>query len=539
MHHDSGDAQQFILSGDPSMSSGRAEDDSETTGSQAPTEAGDDSVARPKIRFSNALSWSYVLTSTRLAMTLLVSLVLARLLGPEAFGLVAMGLAFIAFIELLAKQGLSNAIIQQVDLRIAHFQAAFWLIAVAILVLTPLAMLSSAWWAAINETPRLHPVLLWLSLLVPLKGLAVVPEAQLMRAMDFRALAIRAFVATAIGGMVGIIAALLGAGVWALVAQQLTMAAIELALVWQLSNWLPQLRFEKQRAKELLGFSSKITLASFAVYLERQADSLLIGLFFGPVIVGLYRMANRLASVARELASGAVRSTYLPELARFEDDREAFLARSLELLRISMLLALPLLGALVSLARPILGILGDEWLPALVALQMLAIAMAFGCVTQYAGPLLQAIGRPGLFATTSAVTATLSVAAFLSAGLLTTDGDSAAQVTLVAGARAGAILVGLVLVILPVLQRVVGIRPSAFLRTVAPTVLATSIGVGAAFATRAGTRKVWPGSDLADIATSGTLYALAVTGVLVLTEPLVQRGCRALVRRMKSKDDQH
>ena len=93
--------------------------------------------------FSRALSWSYALTGSRVVVSLLVSLVLARLLGPEPFGLVAMGLAFIAVVELLVKQGLTATIVQRVDLRPSHLDAAFWMTVATIVLLTPVALIAS------------------------------------------------------------------------------------------------------------------------------------------------------------------------------------------------------------------------------------------------------------------------------------------------------------------------------------------------------------------------------------------------------------
>lgn len=498
---------------------------------QGPSQPDEQAVGRPTGRFSHALSWSYVLTGSRLVVTLVVSLVLARILGPEAFGLVAMGLAFVAFVELLVKQGLSATIIQRRDLHKRHLDAAFALIIAAITVLTPTVLIASGWWAGVNGTPGLQPILLWLSLLLPLKGLAVVPEALLARDLQFRSLALRAGVATFVGGMVGVIAAVLGAGVWSLVAQQLTMATIELWFVWQLGSWRPRARFDPGSARELLGFSSSMTLASFAQFLERQADSVLIGVFFGPVVVGLYRMAARLVGVATQLASGAVRATFLPELSRFEHDRAAFVSRAFELLRISTLLAIPLLGGLVVVARPALSILGEEWLPALPAVQLLAVMGALSALSLFTGPILQAMGRPGLLAGVTTITGLASVGAFAGAGLLVSVDDPAQQVTAVAAARTLGMGATFLLVFLPLLARVVGIGPKSVARAVAPATAAALTGVAVVSMAGSAAGDIWPASSVGDLFLSGSLYLGATLGVLLLLEPLTRRIGSRLVGR--------
>ncbi|TVR19993.1 MAG: lipopolysaccharide biosynthesis protein [Nitriliruptor sp.] len=484
-----------------------------------PGAQGDTAIDRPTASFGKALSWSYVLTTSRVAITLVISLVLARILGPEAFGLVAMGLAFVAFVELLVRQGMMPAIVQRPGLTPSHLDAAFWMTLGAAFVLTPIVLALSGWWAAVNDAPELGPLLRWLSILIVLKGLSVVQEAQIIRSLNFRVLAIRTSSATFVGGAAGIAAAVMGAGVWALVIQQLVTASLETALIWTMSEWRPRLRFQRNRAAELLGFSGTTALATLAVYLQKQADALLIGLFFGPLVTGLYRMAARLVGLGLEVASGALRSTFLPELSRFQDDREAFLDRTVEILRLSALLAIPLLGGLAAVSAPLLGLLGEDWLPAVHAVQLMAMLAALHSIAIFTGPILQADGQPGAFAWLTWVTGLLSVATLVGAGLLIPTTEAERTVTLLAAARTVVLGTGFVVIVVPVLSRRVGLSPRRLLGAVLPAMLAAAAGFAAVFAARDHGLPPWPQQPLLDLLASGGLAVVTMAGTLLVIEP--------------------
>jgi O-antigen/teichoic acid export membrane protein len=501
----------------------------------APDTDDDRPIDRPAASYRKALSWSYVLTSSRTAFTLLTSLVLARILGPEAFGLVAMGLAFVAFVDLLVRQGLIPAIVQRPDLTPSHLDAAFWITTSAAFALTPVVIAASGWWANANDTPDLAPVLRWLSLLIILHSAAVVPEARIIRSMDFRVLAIRTSTATLVGGIAGIIAALLGAGPWALVVQQLVTASLSTFLIWTMTDWRPKFRFRAERARELLGFSGSTALASVAVYLQRSADALLIGLFFGPLVTGLYRMAARLVSIALEVASGALRQTALPELSRFQGDHDAFLDRIVEIVRLSGLLAIPLLGGLVATSAPLLGLLGEEWLPAVQALQLMAVLAAVQTVGIFTGPMLQAAGHPGVFAWLTWATALLSVTTFVGSGLLITSTDPARQITLLSAARTVVMGLGYVLIVVPVLNAKIALRPRRLLAAVLPALLASGGGIAVVSAARELSFIPWPSQPLLDLLASGSLALVTMMGLLFALEPKAREYAQVARNRLGAK----
>ena len=262
------------------------------------------------------MGWAYAMDTGARLLSTLVTFVVAALLGPDEFGLVALALVYVMFIEMLQRQGMSSALVQREDLDRDHLDAAFWTITGLSLVLTAASLGLSGWSADMNGTPRLQPVIIWMSALLPTQGLILVQEAILRRDMSFRPLAVRNTIASVIGGLLGVVAAFLGLGVWALVIQQLGTALAKLGLLWSVTDWRPRFRFSTSHLRDLLSFSTGSFLTSIGVFVNNQADGLFVGMFFGPAAIGLYRFAQRMMTqvLALSLAGPSMVSVALPAL---------------------------------------------------------------------------------------------------------------------------------------------------------------------------------------------------------------------------------
>jgi O-antigen/teichoic acid export membrane protein len=425
--------------------------------------------------FLGVLRWSFAMESGRQLVSLAVSFVIAAVLGPKAYGLVAMAMTYVLFVELIQQQGLSAALVQRKDLTQRHADTAFWMVVGSSGVLTIVSVVLSGWWASANRLPELQPVIMALSALVPIHALVVVQEALLRRQMRFRALAIRTFLALVAGAVSGLAGAFLGWGVWALVAQQLTQAVVALVALWGVSGWRPRFAFSAGCAGELFGFSSGSFLSGLAVFVNKRADALLIGLFFGPIVVGLYRFAMRLVEFLVQATSRSFQSIALSELAPFQSDLPQLQHRLRRMLELSVGVALPALGVLAGCAAPVVALLGDQWLAAVDVLRVLAIVGVVWAVTLLDGIVLQALGRPHIQAVISWLAAAVSAASFVVAALVVRGLPMAEQALGVAVARAlvyGSLIVAIHLV---VLRRFVGLPVTTVLRMhVAPITAAVT-----------------------------------------------------------------
>lgn len=480
----------------------------------------DDAVA-PSVRtFSQAVKWSYVMDGGRQVMTTAITFVLARTLGPEAFGVAAMAIVYVFFIEMLQRQGLSSAIIQRKDLRGAHLDTAFWAVLGVSMVLTGLSLALAGWWASVNDLPELRNVVIFLSLLIPIKGLVIVQEAIMRREMDFRSLALRTNVAVLVAGIVAVIMALAGAGVWALVVQQLLSAFVGLLLLWGLSSWRPRRTFSRAAFRDLIGFSSLSFVATIAVFIGARADALLIGLFFGPKAAGLYYFATRLVTMITDLAARALQGAALPELSRHQGNSKVFVERTLTIISTTSLAAIPLLALLAGGSIDVVGLLGeDEWGPASTVLRILALSGAFRALTMFIGPALLAIGRPGRVAQLSWLSAAVSAGAFVTTGLALRDEGLTTQVVGLAAARAGVHALFALIYMLQI-SHLLEVRRLNIVRAIIPSAFSSLVGFVVMIVIHPFLSAV---PLLIRLGVEGTAGALVIGACLLRFDPLAKR----------------
>jgi O-antigen/teichoic acid export membrane protein len=487
--------------------------------------------SRPTSRrsFAHAVKWSYVLDGGRQFSTLLITFVLAGIVGPGAYGTIAMATVFIMFVQTIVGQGMTPAIIQRRDLQASHLDTAFWMVASTSGLLFLATVSSAGWWADVNRLKELDDVIIALSPVVLMKGLVVVQEARLRRDMRFRELALRTNVAVLAGGLVGIGGAIAGWGVWALVAQQLTTALLEVAILWAISGWRPGFRFSSQAARDLLSFSASGSLTSLAVFANARVDALLIGLFFGPIAVGLYRLASRAVDAVVDLTVKALQAVALPELSRLQDEPAHFSQRCLGIVKLSSLLSLPALGALFAAADSVMAVVGKEWGPAAPVLRLLCLAGAARALLLLIGPMLQALGRPHLLAVLAWLSAALSAAAFLVAGWLVDDSPQADQV-LGMGISKAALWMGVFLTMyLTILCRICRIPGVKLVTTLSPGIVATAAGAGAGvFTSSLGS----PGLLMGLV--SGSTAAVVTACILLYLDRQFLGEARKLLRQITS-----
>jgi O-antigen/teichoic acid export membrane protein len=302
-----------------------------------------------------------------------VFIVLARLLDPHAFGIVALASVFVVLISLLVESGFGEALIQRRELTRTDLDTAFWAnnalsVSFALLVLVGADLLSTPF-----GEPQLAPVLRVLSLVFLCSALASVPQAILRRDLRFRALTIRTIAATTGGGIVGVAMAAAGAGVWSLVGQMIATAVIGTTTLWRTCSWRPGLAVSRQSLTELTSFSAKVLGERLAFFTSRRADDLLIGLVLGPVALGLYAAAYRLLLLFTELVIWTIEGVAFPLLSRLQHDAERAKRAFYTITELCCGLAIPSFLALAVLAPEIIRVtLGPGWDASIPVMQVLA-----------------------------------------------------------------------------------------------------------------------------------------------------------------------
>lgn len=340
--------------------------------------------------------------------------VLSRLLEPEAFGLVALAAAFIAFVHLFQDQGFGDALVQRAEVEPEHLDTAFWTSLLMGLLLMSVSIVAADPIAAFFGEPQLAAIIRWMSLGFVLAGLRSTQQALLRRDLHFRALTTRALTETAAGAIAGIAAAALGLGVWSLVIQTLVTGVVGTAVLWRVSNWRPGRRVSRQHFNDLFGFGINMVGANVLNFFNRRFDDLLIGYFLGPTALGYYAVAYRLLLIMTDLFTGVTTSVAMPAFARLQNDpvrlrRAFFLATEL-----TSLVAFPAFFGVMVLAPELIPLLyGAKWAPSVPVMQILALIGILHSVLYFHATLVIACGKSAWRLRISFMNATANVTGFL------------------------------------------------------------------------------------------------------------------------------
>lgn len=484
----------------------------------------------PEPTIRKSLSWAVVLSWGQRMWATLFTILLAAILGPEAYGIVAMALVYVAVMELVLEQGFLTTIVQRENLERAHLDTTFWLNVASCVLLAAVSFALAGWWAGVNDTPELADVIRVLSVTVIFSGLTIVQQAYLQRQLEFRKLAIRANAAALAGGIAGLVLALNDAGVWALVAQHLVSGIVALVLLWAVSDWRPTFSFSRSHARELLSFTSGVFLANIGGFVNRRSDTLLMGLFFAPAVVGIYRLADRIVDAILELTMRPVGLVSLPHFSQVQRDHEALRSMVSTFIRIAMLTTLPVLLVVAACSDYVLAVIGPEWEVGADALKLLCIVGIVKGLVHFTGPLLFAVAKPFFRATMLWFLAGVSVVTVVVVGALLSSDGAEEQLVGMSGARALVSLLVVVPLNLLIIYRVAGLSPTTFLPWLwAPL----SAGIASILAVEGLTRS-GALDDLAPFLALVVSFAVALgvaLALMVALEPrvrdLLRRGARS------------
>ncbi len=303
------------------------------------------------------------------------TVVLARLLTPADFGLVAMVTAITGLAVAFADLGLSEATIQCQEINYDQVSTLFWInVAIGLtLTLATAALAPVLVW--FYREPRLKDVTLVLSLTFLIGGLKVQHDALLRRQMKFSSLAIRDVASYSVAVPVAIIMAWRGAGYWALVGFPLTLSLTRMALSWLMVRWIPGLPRRDAKVGSMIAFGGHVA-ASYLIYnMNRSADNVLIGWYWGAGPLGLYSRAYNLLMLPMRQLSAPIGSVLVPAFSRLQHDPERFARYYLRAINLVMWMSAPLFGFLLVAAEPVIVLtLGNQWRQAAPVFQILAIS---------------------------------------------------------------------------------------------------------------------------------------------------------------------
>lgn len=298
----------------------------------------------------------------KMALQIGSTIVLARLLTPEDYGLVGMVKAVTGFIELFKHLGLNTATIQKAEINHSQVSTLFWINIGVSVFLAGLTALLAPLIASFYNEPRLIPIMIVLAFGYIFSGIGTQHYALVSRQMRYRTLAINDMSSLVIGIIVAIIAAWFGAQYWALILMNLTIALISSIGIWLVSGWRPGLPHWNSEIKTMLAFGGGLTGSNIVSYLSSNIDNILIGKYWGAEELGLYTRAYQLLVLPLFSINGTIRNVAINTLSRLVDSPQRFRTVYLRILEKVIMLAMPLVALLLITSDwLVLIVLGPQW----------------------------------------------------------------------------------------------------------------------------------------------------------------------------------
>jgi len=326
------------------------------------------------------------------------TIVLARLLTPQDFGLIAMVTVITGFVAMFKDMGLSMATIQKNKINHGQISTLFWIntaFGFALALLTIALAPAIAWF---YDEPRLTRITVALAAAFILGGLTVQHQALLRRHMRFVRLGVIEVVGLLVGVATAIVAVWRGAGYWSLVFMQLAMAGTIAVGVWAASGWRPGWHCRASGVRSMLAFGRDITGFNIINYFARNSDKILVGRFCGSGVLGLYNKAYTLLMLPISQIRGPLTSVAVPALSRLQGDSKRYTSYYTKLILLLSFISMPLIVFLAICSRSIIHLLlGEQWLGASRIFQILAITAFIQPVWSTVGLVLLSLGQSGRF----------------------------------------------------------------------------------------------------------------------------------------------
>lgn len=346
----------------------------------------------------HALKWSFLSEIASKAIQPLVFVILARLLTPEDYGVVAAAIMVISFSQIFWDAGMSKAIIQFQGDRTAAANAAFWINNVlGVVVAGVVVVISGIVSDKIFHDPRVALVLQVMALQVVLSALVSIHTALLQKDMRFKHLFWVRLATVAIPGLVSIPLAWYGMGYWALVAGTLAGQVIQVVILWKTSPWKPRFSFDVPMAKQLARFGGWVAATGLLAWFYLWADSLIVGMYLGSHELGLYRTGNAFVMMIFGFLFGPMMPVLYSYLSGIQDNREHVKEVLLKVVRVISLISIPL-GIFLYLSAQLVAdfVFGENWRGVGIVIGVSALTHGLAWLVGVNGEVYRVLGRPNI-----------------------------------------------------------------------------------------------------------------------------------------------
>lgn len=342
--------------------------------------------------------WSTIDRFSALGVQFVVSIIMARLLTPDDYGLIGMLGIFLAVANSLIDSGFSQALIQKQDRTDVDNSTVLFFNIVVGIFLYLILFVSAPLISRFYEEPLLTPLTRVIGISLIINSFSVVQKALFTIRIDFKTQTKASFTAAIISGIIGIVSAYSGVGVWALVIQQLINYTINVVLLWIYGKWKPLLVFSIESFKSLFSYGSKLMLSSLINTLWHNIYSLVIGKVFTKTSLGYYSRAYHFAELPSSTLTTVMQRVTFPIMCQVQDDKERFVLIFRRFLRVSAFIIFPVMMFIAGISKPmIIVLLGEKWKYCATLLTIISFAAMWYPVHAINLNPISALGRSDLF----------------------------------------------------------------------------------------------------------------------------------------------
>ncbi|TWV15131.1 lipopolysaccharide biosynthesis protein [Bacteroidaceae bacterium HV4-6-C5C] len=351
-----------------------------------------------KTKAVKGVAWSFLDNIASSGITFLIGLILARLLTPEEYGIMAMITIFIAISNSIVDSGFSSALIRKTDIKPIDYNTVFYFNLVVSFVLYCILYVLSPSISIFFKEPILIGITRVIGCILIINALAIIPRTIFVRQVDFKTQTKVSIISSVLSGVVGVGMALSGMGVWSLVGQQLARQLLNTFFLWIYCKWKPLWEFSISSFKEMFGFGSKLLLSGLLDTIYNNIYYLVIGRFYSSAQLGQYTRSEQFNSVFSSNLTSVVQRVSYPVLSSIQDEPKRIREAYRKIIRNTMLVTFACMLGLAAVAKPLIIVLiGEKWSVAASYLSIICFSGMLYPLHAINLNILQVKGRSDLF----------------------------------------------------------------------------------------------------------------------------------------------
>lgn len=351
-----------------------------------------------KSKTIKGVGWSAADAFLGQGITFLVGLVLARLLSPSEYGLIGICLIFVNVLGGIVDSGFSTALIRKQDANDDDYNTMFYTNLIISVLLYGGLVVSSPFIAHFFDREELSALVPVMGLIIIINSLSLVQYTILTKRIDFKTKTKVSLISSIASGILGIISAYMGMGVWALVIQKILQQILYTVFLWIFNKWWPKLKFSRDSFHYMWGFGWKMLVSGLLNNIWNQLYQVVVGKFYNPATLGQYSRAKEYANIFSSNLTSIVQRVSYPVLADIQDDETRMVAAYRKVIKMTMFVTAIFMISLGAVSEPlIVTLIGEKWLEAATYLPLICISLSLYPMHAINLNMLQVQGRSDIF----------------------------------------------------------------------------------------------------------------------------------------------